>query len=88
MKKKETKKYLYISGSVQKPLKLRFLLPRQVTLAVRRRKNFSLGREQMWTPQPPLGERGEEKSASEKTLYFCQSMECDAPRIKKTPRMN
>ena len=60
--KKETKKYLYISGSVRKPLEMRFLLPRQVTLAARRRKKFSPGREQMWTPQPPVGgERRKEK---------------------------
>ena len=40
---------------------MRFLLPRQVTLADRRKKKFSLGREQMWTPAPLGGERGREK---------------------------
>ena len=51
---KETKKYLYISGSVRKPLKMQILLPRQVTLAARRKKKFSLGREQMRNPLPNL----------------------------------
>ena len=32
-----------------------FLLPRQENFTARRRKNFSLGREQMQTPRPPLG---------------------------------
>ena len=58
---KETNKYLYISGRVRNPLKMQILLPRQVTLAARRRKKFSLGREQMWTPQPPLGGEREGK---------------------------
>ena len=37
---------LHLKG-VQKARKMQFLLPRQVTLAARRRKKFSLGREQI-----------------------------------------
>ena len=40
---------------------MRFLLPRQVTLAAWRRKKFSLGREQMRSPQPLLWGEREEK---------------------------
>ena len=52
---------LHLKG-VQKARKMQFLLPRQLTLAARRRKKISPGREQMQTPYPPLGGEREEKS--------------------------
>ena len=57
---------------MQKPLIMRFLLPRQVTLAARRKKKFSLGREQMRNPQALFVEKMEKKNASEKSLQFAR----------------
>ena len=54
-------KNLYIFKRMPNLVIMRFLLPRQVTLAARRKKKFSLGGEQMRTPQPPLGGEREGK---------------------------
>ena len=51
---------------------MRFLLPHQVTLAARRKKKFSLGREQMRNPQALFVEKMEKKNASEKSLQFAR----------------
>ena len=58
---------LHLKG-VQKARKMQILLPRQLTLAARQRKKFSLGREQMRTPRAPLGGEREEKSEYEISL--------------------
>ena len=47
---------------------MQILLPRQVTLAARRRKKISPGREQMQIPRPPLEGEREEKSEYEISL--------------------
>jgi hypothetical protein len=63
----------YISDAMRKARKMRFLLPRQVTLATRPRKIFSPGREQMRPPPAPFrGEYEGEKFIMEKSLHFAR----------------